>query len=828
MKFNVVKRIISASTAALCLMASVPAVPLTASAKQENIIRYEGYDYEYWSDDSDVLEFEIDKKGGFDASWHTYGNCFFGKGLIDQTPASNNYKIDYDVSINFGAIQNASAFGAKTYLCAYGFLKNPTAEFFFIDYDSDPSQYENSESFTPLGSFENDGKTYDLYCNKATKYGIDGSYSYDRYISIRRGGVMKDRYANGLIWGETTEYDNYKGEIDVGAHFEALEKSGIRIGDLARLSFNVESYKCNGVVKLNSCELTEQPEDNTAIRTSGTFERKGGTYFYSSTCRPSKIYMNVYKENNEPEFDFTWPDGSNSITKEIVSGPVKIGANDVILIKEDYSFKLHGDEDPDNRFSGILEMDLNDDQKIYLVDTGINVTKESIAKMYSENSIDAESVDLPNGTNIIDLTETIYAADKRQVCVYPFTYTVKNDDKEEKHTDYWIKNFQNDTYSYNQFTREYSESTVLPDTTYRSYNIHKASEIFSALEECGLSVDTLNSASFVFSSEKLGGKLTVDDLSMDITHFPDGPYHYRTSFYGEGDFALKSNENGVFSFEWYNQKTSGCTAEAGRLFDGDGLALTNVKSIVADYSVTVDSVEIFGTKNDPTAVYLHGRLPFNDSATDEFFIDIAYLGNRDEKKRSSHLSAPNPYVEDNERTYDIYRTYKYDFPVAEYEMRADDDAPVYYQYWSMEQEPPVNGEDPAQFSGTVDITKHIEKYIATEDSNKNNILKALTICADASHSTGYVNIDRFNITVTYNDGTVEKYTPCGTTKNKSGEITGDLNGDSIINSLDVALCRREILNAESSTSVNKRADMDGDGKVQLNDLVLLTSFVLGG
>ena len=92
MEFNVIKRIISASTAVLCLMASVPAI---AAAEPENIIRYEGYDYEYWSEDSDVLEFEIDKKGGFDASWHTYGNCFFGKGLINQTPASNNYKIDY-------------------------------------------------------------------------------------------------------------------------------------------------------------------------------------------------------------------------------------------------------------------------------------------------------------------------------------------------------------------------------------------------------------------------------------------------------------------------------------------------------------------------------------------------------------------------------------------------------------------------------------------------------------------------------------------------------------------------------------------------------------
>ena len=192
MKLNFFRRAASAVTAALCLMTAIQAVPLTANAELSEITTYDGYDYEYWSQINDPLEFELDHNGGFNASWDTYGNCFFAKGLINHKPTSNNYKIDYDVSINFGPVQNATAYDACTYLCAYGSLKNPDAEFYFTDCDSDISRYKNNESFTPLGSFTQDGKIYDLYNYRVFKDSIEGSYSYDRYISIRRGGAFQE------------------------------------------------------------------------------------------------------------------------------------------------------------------------------------------------------------------------------------------------------------------------------------------------------------------------------------------------------------------------------------------------------------------------------------------------------------------------------------------------------------------------------------------------------------------------------------------------------------------------------------------------------------
>ena len=58
-------------------------------------------------------------------------------------------------------------------------------------------------------------------------------------------------------------------------------------------------------------------------------------------------------------------------------------------------------------------------------------------------------------------------------------------------------------------------------------------------------------------------------------------------------------------------------------------------------------------------------------------------------------------------------------------------------------------------------------------------------------------------------------------------IAGDLNGDERVDSFDVVLCRQEIVNVQNDSEVNVLADIDKNGKVQVNDLVLIANFVLG-
>ena len=58
------------------------------------------------------------------------------------------------------------------------------------------------------------------------------------------------------------------------------------------------------------------------------------------------------------------------------------------------------------------------------------------------------------------------------------------------------------------------------------------------------------------------------------------------------------------------------------------------------------------------------------------------------------IPSPLPVIEDNGKIYDIYSNSiynsKYDY---EYLSNIDDEGTVDRQYWSMEHEPPVNGEE---------------------------------------------------------------------------------------------------------------------------------------
>ncbi|MBP3747008.1 MAG: hypothetical protein J6I47_06050 [Ruminococcus sp.] len=58
-------------------------------------------------------------------------------------------------------------------------------------------------------------------------------------------------------------------------------------------------------------------------------------------------------------------------------------------------------------------------------------------------------------------------------------------------------------------------------------------------------------------------------------------------------------------------------------------------------------------------------------------------------------------------------------------------------------------------------------------------------------------------------------------------VRGDLNGDSKVNGYDAILCRRALVNMFSGGSVDPKADVDGNGMVNVNDVVLITQYVLG-
>lgn len=820
MTLKIFKRAASAVTAAICVTAAATAaIPFRAGAVLTKIVTINGYDYEYWiQSDTDLYTFSPYNNGGFYAAWNAKANCFFSKGLINTRPASKDYTVSYDLSLDY--TPNSDDADSCVYVCAYGALSDPPAEFFFTDLVSNEKSFigENS-GFEDLGSFVSDGKSYELYYKKDFVRDINGGYYNEKFISLRKGGEMTD------------SADYYMGKIDVGAHFEAYKELGKDSGTLDRLSLNIEAYKCRGEAVLASSSIKEKPakDGSTPAGSDGTIEKNGCTYSYSSSCKPEDITLKVYDNEKDGDFIFSWPEGKSSITKTLLSEPVKSDKNTVALFREDYSFTLNGGKTDDSRFSGILEMDLNGGQKVFIVDAGTGISAKTIADMYAEKGINAELTS-DQGSGLLKLRENRWEV--RPMNVFPFTYTVKNDGTDEKHTDYWLTDYQCDTYMLNH---GYRSTKISPDRLYRSCHIYNAADILSSLEEYGLSADTIESASFEISSEDFGCSLEASRLSMDVSLFPAGPYYYSVENFHENDFSFKPNDAGMFDFTWENKDEGNCYAEAGRHFDGKGLDLTKVESITVDYSGVIDFTTIDESETDYTSVSLHGFLPLSDNTKNEFRIDLAYLKNDDKM----FLDPPMPDVpvtEDNGTVYEIYMNKKNYSGVSENvnDIYIDpaESASVNTQYWSVEQVTPVKGDGPTAFSGTIDLTKHIaafkaesEKYVSYD--HKFDLLNDLAICVEGLNSRGSASIGKFVINIKYKDGITETYTPEGAKTSLPWDLLGDLNGDKRIDSFDVALCRRELLSAEGGKAVNELADMDKNGSVQLNDLVLMTSFVLG-
>lgn len=61
----------------------------------------------------------------------------------------------------------------------------------------------------------------------------------------------------------------------------------------------------------------------------------------------------------------------------------------------------------------------------------------------------------------------------------------------------------------------------------------------------------------------------------------------------------------------------------------------------------------------------------------------------------------------------------------------------------------------------------------------------------------------------------------------SGDTVGDLNSDGIIDIYDLILERKAVVNSFTGSANNKSADIDGSGAINVNDLVLLSRFLLG-
>lgn len=182
----------------------------------------DGYSFELWKDYGNT-SMTLNAGGTFECSWSNIGNALFRKG--QKFDSSRTYQQMGNISVDYGCNYQPNG---NSYLCVYGWMKNPLVEYYIVD--SWGSWRPPGAS--PKGQITVDGGTYDVY--ETTRYNqpsIEGNTTFQQYWSVRTS-------------------KRTSGTISVTEHFKAWERMGMRCGNLYETALTVEGYQSSGTANV--------------------------------------------------------------------------------------------------------------------------------------------------------------------------------------------------------------------------------------------------------------------------------------------------------------------------------------------------------------------------------------------------------------------------------------------------------------------------------------------------------------------------------------------------------------------------------------------------
>lgn len=265
-------------------MIAQAAITLTSNASGT----YDGFYYELWKDYGNTTMI-VDTGGRFSCQWSNIGNALFRTGKKYNNVPWNQVG---NVVITYSANYNPNG---NSYLCVYGWTRNPLVEFYIVD--SWGSWRPPGAS--PIGTVTIDGGTYEIYrTERINQPSIDGTATFYQYWSVRTS-------------------KRTSGTISVTEHFKAWASRGLNLGNLDQITLCVEGYQSSGSAQITqfiySTGQSPGNDNNTPVVTTiGKVECENMSVSGPYASKISSPFSGValYANNDKAYYIQSFPGGT--------------------------------------------------------------------------------------------------------------------------------------------------------------------------------------------------------------------------------------------------------------------------------------------------------------------------------------------------------------------------------------------------------------------------------------------------------------------------------------------------------------------------------------
>ncbi len=124
MKKGILKKIVSASTTAMMIASSIPAVPTIVAhgADQQTRGNIGGFDYEMWNQNGQGQVSMNPGAGSFTCSWSNIENFLARMGKNYDSKKQRYNQIGSDITLTYDVEYTPRG---NSYMCVYGWTRNP-------------------------------------------------------------------------------------------------------------------------------------------------------------------------------------------------------------------------------------------------------------------------------------------------------------------------------------------------------------------------------------------------------------------------------------------------------------------------------------------------------------------------------------------------------------------------------------------------------------------------------------------------------------------------------------------------------------------------------